>query len=530
MVTPWDQRLGVWYIAEDYPDLTAIADGPGGVRLTYADLVARAHQIANALQGWALAPGSRIAMAFPNSADMILWQLACEEIGLRYILLNPALSAGEVRTIMELADAEAIVIDTLYSDRASELDRGDSATLRIAVGGPVADDFTPVRDFLANAPHSPPAHRTIGAPMIYTAGTTGRPKGIWHPLPEGDPSIFADLSKTFAHAFRFRPFDGAHLVSAGMYHGGCLGFYKAALNVGQPLVIMGRFDAQRALELIDEHQVTTAYMVPTQFVRFLRVSREARTRFDGSSLQSVVHSAAPCPLEVKKHMMDWWGPVIWETYGGTEGAATIAKPYRWLEKPGTVGRSVKGVNVRILDNNGNQLPSYTTGHVYIELANGRRFRYLNDDEGTEAVYRGAAFTLGDLGHLDEDGYLFLSGRAKDMIITGGTNVYPAEVEGWLIMHPAVSDVAVIGVPDHDWGESVKAVVQLAAGHPPSDELAAELMQYCFDHLAHFKCPRSVDFRTNMPRTEAGKLMKRHLRDEYGMEGTNHQLSNSSGSS
>jgi long-chain acyl-CoA synthetase len=227
----------------------------------------------------------------------------------------------------------------------------------------------------------------------------------------------------------------------------------------------------------------------------------------------VVHSAAPCPLEVKRQMMEWWGPVIWETYGGMEGAATIAKPYRWLEKPGTVGRAVRGMRVRILDDDGADVPARVLGHVYLE-PDLPTFEYRNDPGLTASVHRGRAFTLGDIGFLDEDGYLFLRDRVKDMIISGGVNIYPAESEAVLSAHPAVGDVAVIGIPDDEWGESVKAVVELADGYAPSEELAAELIASCRGQLAGYKCPRSVDFTEHLPRTDGGKLFKRRLRDQY----------------
>ena len=264
---------------------------------------------------------------------------------------------------------------------------------------------------------------------------------------------------------------------------------------------------------IERVRVTTAYMVPTQFVRLLRLAPEVRDRYDVSSLKVVVHAAAPCPLEVKKQMLNWWGPVIWETYGGMEGAATIAKPNRWLEKPGTVGRAVQGMKVMILDDEGNEVEPGTVGHVYMQSA-GPRFEYRNDPELTASVFRDRAFTIGDVGYLDEDGYLFLCDRAKDMIISGGVNIYPAEVEGVLSAHPAVGDVAVIGVPDSEWGEQVKAIVEPAPGIVTSDELAADLLAHCRGRLAGYKCPRSIDFRDSLPRTEAGKLYKRLLRDEY----------------
>jgi long-chain acyl-CoA synthetase len=293
-----------------------------------------------------------------------------------------------------------------------------------------------------------------------------------------------------------------------------MSFYQGALNVGQGLVIMPRFDPEEALRLIEEHRVTTAYMVPTQFVRLLRLPEDVRRRYDLSSLQSVVHSAAPCPLEVKRQLFAWLGPVVWETYGGMEAPATIAKPHRWLEKPGTVGRAIKGMRISILDDEGMELPAGEVGNVYLRPDGGGRFEYDGDGETTRSVYRGDAFTLGDMGYLDDDGYLFLCDRAKDLIITGGVNVYPAEVEGVLSTHPAVGDVAVIGVPDDEWGEQIKAVVELVAGIEPSQALADGLIRYCRDRLAHYKCPRSVDFRENLPRTDTGKLSKRVIREEF----------------
>jgi long-chain acyl-CoA synthetase len=298
-----------------------------------------------------------------------------------------------------------------------------------------------------------------------------------------------------------------------MHHGGCQSFYLGALHVGQALAILGKFDAEPTLAAIERFGVTTAYMVPTQFVRLLRLRSDIRNSYDVSSLQVVVHSAAPCPRDIKQQMLDWLGPVIWETYGGMEGAATIAKPHRWLEKPGTVGRAVAGMKVKILDDHGVELGAGDVGHVYLEPAD-KTFEYRGNPELTASVTRGKAFSLGDVGYLDADGYLFICDRAKDLIISGGVNIYPAEVEGVLSGHPLVGDVAVIGVPDPEWGEQVKAVVELVPGTAPTEEIAEQLMAYCQERLSKYKCPRSIDFRGTLPRTDGGKLYKRLLRDEY----------------
>jgi long-chain acyl-CoA synthetase len=509
---PWDRRLGVWWIAEDHPDHPAIVECPAGEALAYGELVGRAHQLVHALRSRGIGAGDVVAYALPNDLDIVVWQLATSEAGMRSLALNPVLSGDEMRAIVDHSGAVAIAVHAEHAGWAEQLAGADRVRVRVAVGGPIVG-FVDQADVLAGHPTTAPQDRTAGSPITYSSGTTGKPKGVWRPQPDVDPSVLADLMKSFGHAFRFMPFEGVHLVTAGMHHGGCQGFYHGALNVGQPLVIHAKFDAEGMLKAIEHHRITTMYVVPTQFVRLLRLPAEVRARYDVSSLQVVVHAAAPCPLEIKKQMFEWWGPVIWETYGGTEGAATIAKPQRWLEKPGTVGRAVRGMQVLVLDDDGNELPPGEVGHVYLKDA-GPKFEYRNDPELTASVHRGDAFTIGDVGYLDEDGYLFLCDRAKDMIISGGVNIYPAEIEGVLSAHPAVGDVAVIGIPDAEWGEQVKAIVEVTGDVRPSDELGEELIAYCRDRLAGFKCPRSVDFRNHLPRTEAGKLYKRYLRDEY----------------
>jgi long-chain acyl-CoA synthetase len=506
--TNWEQRLGVWGIAQSHPDLPAIIESPATGVVTYGQLAARAHQVVHAMRAAGVTAGDTVAIALPNDIDIVVWQLAGSEAGWRYYTVGPSLPADELSSILEHSGAKAFVA---HVSNAANSASATGPSVRISVGGAI-DGFLTHTDLLDGQPDTLPPDRQTGSQLVYTSGTTGKKKAIEHPLPTVGPDDAADALKTFGRAFAFEPLHGAHLVSAGMHHGGCRAFYMGALHVGHGLVIMPRFDAQKALELIERHSVSTAYMVPTQFVRFLRLPEAARSRHDLSSLRSVVHSAAPCPRDIKQQMMDWWGPVIWETYGGTEGAATIAKPWRWLEKPGTVGRAIKGMRLHILDDDGNDLPPNVAGMVYLE-PEGDGFTYYRDEEQTAQTYRGRSFTIGDIGYLDEDGYLFIVDRKKDMIISGGVNVYPAEIEAVLLSHPAVADAAVVGLPDSEWGETVCAFVQLATDVVADEELAGELKGFVRQRLDSYKCPRTITFREHLPRTETGKLLKRELRDE-----------------
>ena len=509
MDSPWDRRLGFWWITEDQPDAPAILESPDGPR-TYGELAGDAHQLVHLWRSMGIEPGDVVAALVDNGNTLIECALATHEAGLQFTPLNTHLTAHELTTIMDHSGCKVLVAGARFAPLLAGLDSVGSG-LRVLTVGEV-DGFESLASARRDMPRSTPADRRPGSLFVYTSGTTGRPKGIRRPIPPGDPDLLANANAVFGRAFDFRPFDGPMLVSTGMFHGGSHSYYMGGLNVGHALVIMDRFEPERTLQLIEQYRVRTAYMVPTQFHRLLQLPPEVRERYDHSSLHSVVHSAAPCPPEVKAQMMEWWGPVIWETYGGMEGAATIAKPHRWLEKPGTVGRSIRGVRLLILDDDGNEVPAGTVGQVYME--NGVGFSYHDDPDETDRVHRGKQFTLGDLGHLDDDGYLFIDGRAKDMIITGGTNVYPAEIEAALLLHPDIVDTGVFGVPDPDWGESIVAAVQLRPGVEPSAETEAALIAFCRERLASYKCPRRWEFREDLPRTEAGKLYKQQLRDEF----------------
>lgn len=506
MTDIWDRRLGFWWIAADHPDHPAILSGPDGPR-SYAELAGDANQLVHLFRALGAGHGSAVAVMADNGNALIEASLACQSAGMHLIPLNPHLTTAELSAILEHSAARVLVVGARFADL---VDGAPPSTRVLTIGE--APGLSSLATARADHPRSTPADRRPGSLFVYTSGTTGRPKGIRRPLPEGDVDRIAHDGALFSRAFDFRPFEGPMLVSTGMFHGGSHSFYMGGLAVGHSLVIMPRFDPAEALALIEEHSVTTAYMVPTQFHRLLRLPDHVRSRHDLSSLRSVVHSAAPCPRDVKQQMFDWWGPVIWETYGGMEGAATIAKPHHWLARPGTVGRAIRGTRLAILDDDGNELPPGQTGHIHLD--NGVGFEYHDDPEQTRAAFTGRRFSLGDIGHLDEEGFLFVSDRAKDMLISGGVNVYPAEIEAVLLSHPSVRDCAVVGVPDEEWGEVPLAVVQPAEGVEASVDLRKVLEGHCREHLAGFKCPRRWEFRDELPRTDAGKLYKRRIRDEH----------------
>ncbi len=506
------RRLGFWAIAEDEPARPALLS-PDGEQTTFGALAAHAHRIAHGLRARGLRAGDCIAAVVGNGELYYSANLAAQEIGLYFVPVSWHLTARELAHNNADSEAKLLIAEARFADavRSAADSAGLAEEARFAASR--VKGFLPLEALTAGQLDSPPADRTLGQQMLYTSGTTGTPRGVRRPLSGIDPTVAAAQGAVFARAFGLTPFDGVQLVVGPLYHAGPSAFSWGSLHVGHLQVLTERFDAEETLRLISQHRVTNMHLVATMFHRLLALPDEVKRRFDVSSLRMVAHSAAPTPVDVKKRMFDWWGPVIWETYGGSEGAATIAKPHHWLAKPGTVGRPVRGVKIHVLDERGAPCPPRTPGAIYLEIA-GADFAYWKDPEKTMAVHRGRKFTLGDVGYVDEDGFLFLTGRQSEVIISGGVNIYPAEVEAELLAHLKVGDVAVIGVPNAEWGEEVKAVVEPAAGISASAELAEELIAFCRARIAHYKCPRSVDFSEKLPRAENGKLYKRRIRDAY----------------
>ena len=349
--------------------------------------------------------------------------------------------------------------------------------------------------------------------MNYTSGTTGHPKGVLRPLREVDADAGANLQTWILSVFGLSNGPGAHLVNSPLYHTAVMNVGFAALHSGQTMVLIDEWDPELTLQLIERYRITSTHMVATHFHRLLSLPGEVREAYDHSSLTHVMHGAVPTPVDIKRRMLEWWGPVIYEYYGSSEVGGTIATPEHWLSKPGTVGCPFSISEVMILDDEGNEVPTGEPGWVY--MCQGEdRFEYHKDKKKTARNKRGKFICVGDIGYLDEDGDLFLCGRDAEIIISGGVNIYPAAIEGYLLNHEAVADVAVVGVPDPEFGEQVKAVVVLKSGYPSNADMETELLDFCRAGLSHQTVPRSVDFVTELPRDPSGKLYKKRVRDAY----------------
>ena len=505
--------MSFWTLAEQDPSHVALID-PDGREVAAKELFEESNRLVHGLRELGLERDDVVAAVLPNGAEFVELYLACLQSGWRLTPINHHLTAQEVAYIVRDCEAKAFVCAERFAEMGTavvqELDFPKEG--RFAVGD--IDGFRPYAELKEGQPSTRPEERAPGGVMNYTAGTTGKPKGVKRDQVDLDVDIVADMHAAFLMLFGIETNkDNVHLVVSPLYHTAVLTFASDSLHLGHTVVLMDDWTPEGTLERIERYRVTTSHMVPTQFRRLLALPEEVRSRADVSSLRTMVHSAAPCPVDVKRRMLDWWGPVIYEYYAATEGGGTLVTPQEWEQKPGTVGKPWPISEIRILDDDGKPLPPNEAGTVWIKMAE-YTFEYHKDRAKTDESWKEGFFTVGDIGYLDEDGFLFLADRKADMIISGGVNIYPAEVEAVLLTHPDVADAAVFGIPNEDWGEEVKAAIELKDGVEAGTELEEKLLAFCLEHLAKYKCPRSIDFVEEMPRDPNGKLYKRVLRDPY----------------
>jgi long-chain acyl-CoA synthetase len=482
--------------AAESPDKPAIVMAASGETVTYGEL-------------------DHIAVLMENNPRMLEIESGAERSGLYYTLINAYLSPDEVAYIVDNSRSRVLFASAAKREVAERAARFcEKLERRVLCGAKyAAPGWERYEDTVTSAPVEPIPDEQLGAAMLYSSGTTGRPKGIFRPLPDLKPVDALPLSNFLQSAFGMR--EGmTYLNPAPLYHSAPQASVSVSIRLGATVVVMEHFDPEEWLRLVQRHRVTHCQMVPTMFNRLLRLPEEVRRSYDTSSLEVIVHAAAPCPVPVKRAMIDWLGPILVEYYAATEGNGfTWCDSAEWLAHPGTVGRPLLG-ELLILDDEGNECPPGVDGTIWFRGAT--NFEYFEDPAKTAESRRdgGATSTVGDVGHVDGDGYLYLTDRKSYMIISGGVNIYPQEAENLLVGHPDVLDAAVIGVPNEDLGEEVKAVVQLADPSKATPEMERELIAYCRVNLAHFKCPRTVDFVEELPRLPTGKLYKRLLREKY----------------
>jgi long-chain acyl-CoA synthetase len=498
--------------AETHPDKAAYIMANTGEAVTYAALDAEANRLSQYLRSLGLQPGDHMAFCLENHPKFLAIAWGAQYAGLYYTAISSRLTAEETEYIVNDCGAQVFITSRYKADVAAELvGQMPQVRAQLMLDG-IIDGYEDYEQVIGSQSDAPLEDRVAGKDMLYSSGTTGRPKGV-KPAPPSDPIDAPSPVTGLGQLLLGYDESMVYLSPAPLYHAAPLRFCMAAHQVGATVVVMEHFDPEQALQLIEKYRVTHSQWVPTMFVRMLKLPSEVRDRYDVSSMKAAIHAAAPCPAQVKEQMIDWWGPVLHEYYAGTEGNGFVyCDSHQWLEHRGTVGKALLG-EVHILDDDGEELPVGEEGTIY--FASDAEFEYHNDPEKTAQSRNEKGWsTLGDVGRLDEDGFLYLTDRKSYMIITGGVNVYPQETENILAMHPKVLDVAVIGVPNEDFGEEVKAIVQPMDGGEAGPGLERELISYCREHLADVKCPRSVDFREELPRHPTGKLYKRLLKDEY----------------
>src|SRR5690554_572217 len=502
-----EPRVGFRYFADKAPEAAALVE-PNGRIWPRRELAGAIDRMTRAFRAAGLAEGNAVAIVSPNCAEFVVAYMAALQAGLLAVPINWHLVDEEIAFILEDSEARAAVVhESLGPKMLRAVEGRPGIATRVCIGE--APGFVSFGDFLAPHDDSPIETPGAGRMMAYTSATTGRPKGV---MPTGR-SPRESLARIVAANAAFGVYpedDNVHLCASMLYHSAPLRGVELALNMGHRVVLCGRWHPELLLRLIETHRVTTTFMVPTMFVRLLKLPAEVRNRYATSSLRFVVHGAAPCPPEIKRRMIDWWGNVVWEAYGATEASGTIVSAQEWLERPGTVGRPMPGSDIKVLDESGRELPPFGVGLVYILPHTGEQLVYKGDPEKTRSSVRGQYVTAGDLGYLDEAGYLFLCGRHTDLIISAGMNIYPAEIEMALVQHPAVSDCAVVAEPHALLGEVPKAFVQVEPEVKTGPALTAALLRHLSAHLSAAKLPKRFEYVERVPRDPSGKLYKRLL--------------------
>jgi long-chain acyl-CoA synthetase len=494
------------------PDKIAYRMADSGKALSYRELDEVSNRGAQLFRSLGLKAGDHIAFLMENRLEFMAICWAAQRSGLYYTAISRYLTADEIAYIVKDCGAKVVITSPKGADVIGPLIADAPETLFYIVDGP-REGFRDWGAAIVAQPATPIPDEVAGYDMLYSSGTTGRPKGIKrasesNPITQPNPflrKLCADMCGMASESIYLSP--------APLYHAAPLRFNMMAITLGGTSVIMESFDPEEFLRLVEAHRITQSQLVPTMFVRMLKLPDDIRLRYDVSSLQGAIHAAAPCPVDVKARMIDWWGPILIEYYAGSEGnGVTVSNSQQWLSHRGTVGKAVTGV-LKILDENDQELPIGEIGTVY--FADAPVFSYHNDPEKTKRAYNDRGWsTLGDVGYLDAEGFLYLTDRKSYMIISGGVNIYPQETEDVLIRHPEIADVAVFGVPNEEMGEEVKAVVQPHDMRHAGKALENELILFCRKHLSPIKCPKSIDFEAELPRTPTGKLVKRHLRDRY----------------
>ncbi|MGB3811372.1 MAG: AMP-binding protein [Parvibaculum sp.] len=508
--TAESQGMALAYFAQLVPDGPAVIS-PTGNR-SFKELNARVNQLAHLFRAYGLKAGDGIAIICSNRTEFVEVYYASMRSGLRFTPINWHLTAHEAGYILDNCEAKLVFGDVICADVcAGAINDAPRLIWKLAIGGDIPG-FESYEAAIAGQPDHDVSDPSLGNDMLYTSGTTGKPKGVFRRKRPGPSNTSIASNKLAA----FVPGKDLMLVPGPIYHSAGLhtNLHKAIIN-GIGAVIMPKWDPEEALKLIERHRITHAHMVPTMFHRLLNLPDEVRTKYDVSSLRWLIHGAAPCPVDLKKKMLDWLGPIIVEYYGSTEGVGVCIMPDQWLRKPGSVGCLREDNSIEIRNPDGKVAAPGETGYVYFHLPEEVRFEYFKSPEKTTATFDGDYYTVGDIGYVDEDGFLFLVGRDAETIISNGVNIYPQEIDDVLALHPAVLEACTVGIPDSIAGETVHSAINLKPGVTGNDELAEELIAFTRSHLAAFKCPRSVEFvREALPRLQAGKILRNNVRAWY----------------